>query len=126
MRSRQPELGESDHNQPRPPIRLLRVTNPRGGPPYALLEEAEGVLQIEAPDVGAPDELQVRLRSFWPVPPQPQNARLSPPLASWQPLDLYQSTSVPTTIGRGPWLPRPSWFWTFGCIFAHARTRTDP
>jgi hypothetical protein len=35
-------------------------------------------------------------------------------------------TSVPTTMGRGPRLPRPSWFWTFGCSSAHARTRTDP
>ena len=34
--------------------------------------------------------------------------------------------SVPTTMGKGPRLPRPSWFWTFGCSSAQARMRTNP
>src|SRR5215207_3229017 len=34
--------------------------------------------------------------------------------------------SVPTTMGRGPRVPFAAWLWTFGCISAHARTRTDP
>src|SRR5918995_1096298 len=35
------------------------------------------------------------------------------------------STSVPTTIGRGPRLPRPLCAQTFGCILAQARSQTD-
>ena len=33
---------------------------------------------------------------------------------------------MPTTMGRGPRVPRPWWFRTFGCNWAHARTRTHP
>ena len=84
------------------------------------------MLQIEAPDVGAPDELQVRLRSFWPVPPQPQNARLSPPLASWQPLDLYQHER-PDHDWQGTAAAPPLLVLDLRVhLFAHARTRTDP
>ena len=54
-RARQPELGESGHNQPRPSVGLLGVANPRRRPSHALLEEAEGVLQIETPHIRAPD-----------------------------------------------------------------------
>ena len=102
------------------------MTNPRGGPPHTLLEEAQGVLQVEAPHVGAPQEIEVRRCPLWPMPPQPQDPRLAPPFAAGQPLDLDQGMSVPTTMGRGPRVPRPSWFWTFGCSSAHARRRTAP
>src|SRR5919107_3137252 len=89
-RARQPELGESGHDQPRPPIRLLGVANPRRRPSHALLEEAQGVLQIETPDIRAPEEIQVRPRPLRPVPPQPQDPWLPPPFAAGQPLDLDQ------------------------------------
>src|SRR5215211_5698512 len=46
-RARQPELGESYHNQPRPPVGLLGVAYPRRRPSHALLEKAKGVFQIE-------------------------------------------------------------------------------
>ena len=124
--ARQPELGESGHNQPCPPVGLLGVANPRSGPSHALLEEAEGVLQIETSHIRAPDELQIRRRPLRPVPPQPQNPRLPPTLAAGQTLDLDQDERADHEMGRGPRLPRPSWFWTFGCSSAHARTRTDP
>ena len=80
--ARQSQLGEGGHHQPRPPIRLLGVAHPRRSPSHALLEEAEGVLQIEAPDVSAPDEIEVRRHPLRAVPPQPQNARLASPLAA--------------------------------------------
>jgi hypothetical protein len=51
--ARQSQLGEGGYHQPRPPIRLLGVAHPRRRPSHALLEESEGVLQIEAPDVSA-------------------------------------------------------------------------
>ncbi len=59
--ARQPELGESGQNQPRPPVGLLGVPYRRCGPSQSLFEKAEGMLQVEAPEVGAPDELQVRV-----------------------------------------------------------------
>src|SRR5215203_835161 len=70
-RARQPELGESYHNQPRPPVGLLGVAYPRRRPSHALLEKAKGVFQIETPHIRAPDEVQVRPRPFRSVPPQP-------------------------------------------------------
>src|SRR5215203_3769761 len=100
------------------------MANPRRGPSHALLEEAEGVLQVETPDVRTPDEIEVRHHPLRPVPPQPQNPRLPPTLAPWQTLYLETRMSVPTTIGKGPRLPRPSFLWTLGCSFSHARTRT--
>jgi hypothetical protein len=48
------------------------------------------VLQVKAPDVGAPDEIQIWRRPLRPVPPQPQNPRFTPTLASRQPLDLHK------------------------------------
>ena len=43
VRPRQPELGESCHNQPTPPVGLFGMVNPRRRPAHALFEEAEGV-----------------------------------------------------------------------------------
>ena len=48
------------------------------------------MFQIEAPDVGAPEEIQIRRRPLRPVPPQPKDARLAPTFASGQALDLDQ------------------------------------
>src|SRR3954469_7784252 len=64
------------------------MTHPRGGPSQSLFEKAEGMLQVEASDVSSPDEVEIGLPLT--VPPQPQNARLASPLATGQPLDLYQ------------------------------------
>ena len=47
------------------------------------------MLQVEAPDVGAPQQAKVRLDPFWPMPPQPQLLGLSPPFATRQPLHLH-------------------------------------
>jgi hypothetical protein len=87
------------------------------------------VLQVEAPDVRAPEEIEIRCRSLRTMPPQPQNPRLPPTLASRQPLDLDQderanhdgqgSPSAPPLVAlmvvdlRVQLSPRP-------------RTRTDP
>src|SRR5215212_1948065 len=46
------------------------------------------MLQVEASHVSSPDELEVRFSLT--MPPQPQNARLAPPLAPGQSLELYQ------------------------------------
>ena len=46
------------------------------------------MLQIETPDVRSPEQIEVRLT--FAVPPQPQNPRLAPPLATGQTLDLHQ------------------------------------
>src|SRR5215217_3826133 len=89
--ARQSQLGEGGYHQPRPPIRLLGVAHPRRRPSHALLQEAEGVLQIEAPDVSAPEQIEVRRHPLRAVPPQPQNARLASPLAAGQPLYLHQN-----------------------------------
>ena len=51
MRPRQPKLGESGQNQPRPPVGLLGVPYPRCAPSQSLFEKAESMLQVEAPDV---------------------------------------------------------------------------
>src|SRR5215218_7778158 len=80
--ARQPQLRVGGHYQPAPPVGLLGVANPRRRPSHALLEEAEGVLQVEAPYVRAPDEIQIRCRPLRTVPPQPQDPRLAPPLVS--------------------------------------------
>jgi hypothetical protein len=91
MRPRQSELGERGQNQPRPPVGLFGVAHAEGVPSERLLEEAEGMLQIEAPDVGAPEEAEIRRGSFGADPPQPQSLRLAPPLASGQPFDLHHN-----------------------------------
>jgi hypothetical protein len=124
--ARQAQLREGGQDQPRPSIRLLGITHPRCGPPQSLFEEAEGVLQVEAPHVRAPEEIEVRRRPLRPVPPQPQETLGSRRLSPRGSRSTSTSTSVPTAMGRGPRVPLPAWFWTFGCIFAHARTRTDP
>ena len=87
---RQAQLRIGGQDQPRPPVGLLGVAHPWARPPERLLEKAEGVLQVEAPDVGAPEELQVRRHLLRPVPPQPQNARLAPPLAAGQSRNLHE------------------------------------
>src|SRR5215217_2981512 len=90
VRPRQPQLGEGRQDQPRPPVGLLGMAHARGAPPERLLEEAEGVLHIEATSVSPPKEVEVRHGSSGAVPPQPQNPRLAPPLTSRQPLYLHQ------------------------------------
>ena len=87
-RPRQSQLGKSGYHQPRPPVGSLGVAHAKGCPSHALLEETEGVLQVKAPHVRAPDEIQIRRRPLRPVPLQPQNPRFPPTLAAGQPLDL--------------------------------------
>jgi hypothetical protein len=84
------------------------------------------MLQVEAPDVGAPQQAKVRLDPFWTMPPQPQLLGLSPPLGARQPLHLHQDERPYPTMGKGPRLPLPSCTRTFGCSFEKALTRTDP
>src|SRR3954454_15911920 len=62
-------------NEPRPAVRLLGVPDPRRGPPERLLEEADRVLQVEPPDVGPPQEVEVRLA--FAGEPKPQLLRLA-------------------------------------------------
>ena len=66
----QPKLRVSGDHQPRPPIGLLGMPHTRGGPSKRLLEGAKGVLRVEAPWVGAPEQFQVRRGPLGTVPPQ--------------------------------------------------------
>jgi hypothetical protein len=116
--TRQSELRVSGHHQPRPAIGLLGVAYPRCRPSHALLEEAEGVFQVETPHIRAPDEIQIRRGSLWPVPPQPQNPRLPPPLAARQPLDLDQDER-PDRDRQGP-SAAPS------CVVVYLRVQLGP
>src|SRR5215208_7228091 len=103
-RPRHPELGESCHHQPRPAVRLLGMTHPRRCPSQSLFEKAEGMLQVEAPHISSPDEVEIGLSLT--MPPQPQHARLSPPLAARQPLHLYQHKR-PNHDGQRPTAATP-------------------
>jgi hypothetical protein len=47
------------------------MTGPRGGPAEGLLGEADGVLQVEAAHVGAPQHRDIR--GAGSLPPQPQH-----------------------------------------------------
>ena len=58
-----------------PAVRLLRVPNPGRGPPERLFEEVYRVLQVKPPDVGSPQEVEVRFA--FSVPPKPQLLRLA-------------------------------------------------
>src|SRR4051812_47504334 len=60
-----------------------------GGPPQTLFEKAEGMLQIEAPHIRSPKQVELWLSST--VPPQPQLLGLSTPLAVWQAPYLHQN-----------------------------------
>src|SRR5215211_3245232 len=69
-RARQAQLGVGGQDQPRPEVGLLGVAHPRRGPAQSLLEKADGVLQVEPPDVGPPQEV----RSGSPLgSPPPEN-----------------------------------------------------
>src|SRR5207247_6516698 len=46
--SGQTELGVGGQDQPGPPVGLVRMTQPGSGPAQGLLEESEGVFQVEA------------------------------------------------------------------------------
>src|ERR671910_1526802 len=94
------------------------MANPRNGPSHALLEKAEGVFQVEAPCVRAPDEIQIRHRPLRTVPPQPQHPRLAPPLASGQTLDLDQDERAYHDPQRSPS--------TLSCVVTHLRVHLGP
>src|SRR5215211_1291834 len=94
------------------------MAHPRRRPSHALLEETEGVLQIKTPHIRTPDEIQIRPRPLWPVPPQPQNARLPPTLAPGQTLDLDQDERADHD-GQGS----PS---TLSCVVLDLRVQLGP
>jgi hypothetical protein len=71
----QAQLGVGGQHQPGPAVGLLGMPGPRGGPAQGLLTEPDGVLQVEAAHVGAPQHREVR--GVRPVPPQPQHLRRS-------------------------------------------------
>ena len=96
-RTCQAQLHVCRQDQPTPAVSLLRMTHSRDGPPQGLFEEAEGVLQVESADVGAPKEIEVRLSRA--SPPQPQLARLAG--RTRQPRNLHQHEGAPDD-GSGP------------------------
>src|SRR3712207_9459543 len=60
-RAGQAQLGIGGGDEPGPAIRLVWVAHARRGPARTLLQEADGVLQVEAPHVG--DRKSTRLNS---------------------------------------------------------------
>ena len=82
--------------------------------------------RIETPHIRAPDEVRLRRRPLRPVPHHSHKTRGSRRPSPRGRRSTSTRMSVPTTMGRGPRLPRPPRFWTFGRILAHARTRTFP
>ncbi len=57
-RACQLELGAGGEYEPGPPVRLLGAPDARRGPSERPLEETDGVLQVEPPYVGPPQEVQ--------------------------------------------------------------------
>jgi len=82
----QAQLGVGGDDEPGPAIGLLRMPHPRWRPTETLLAATQRVVQVEAPDLGAPEQIQIwHPRSS---PPQPQELRRIQP--GRQALDLDQ------------------------------------
>src|SRR6266540_4815664 len=65
---------------PGEPVGLFRGPGPGQGPVQGLLPKADGVLDVEAADVGPPQQRQIRGGTRWAGPPQPQRlGRPGPP-----------------------------------------------
>ncbi len=119
--SRQPQLRVGGPDQPGPAVGLLRVPHAGRRPAERLLAEAQRVLQVEAADVGAPEQAQVRLARAGP--PQPERPRLR----VWRGRrSTSTSTSVPRSTGRALRVPRSGCACCLGWSPPHARTRTTP
>src|SRR5215207_383506 len=67
----QAQLGVGGDHQPGPPLRLLGVAHPRGGPAEGLFTEPDGVLAVEPAGVGPPGKVEVHAAGSGP--PQPQH-----------------------------------------------------
>ena len=117
-------------------MEVLRALKARGAEARALVRDetkAHHLRDLEfepvTGDLGDPYERQMRSRSG-AVPSGPHHhshkTRGSRLLSPRGRRSTSTRMSVPTTMGRGLRLPRPSWFRTLGCSSAHARTRTDP
>lgn len=85
-RDGQAELGVGGNDQPGPAVGLLGGADPGRGPPQGALGEPEGVLGVEAAQVGPPHHVQVRQQPRRAAPPQPQ--RFVRGAAVGKPLDL--------------------------------------
>ena len=66
----QAELGVGQHHYPGPVVSLLRSPYAWGGPVEGLFTKSIGVFQIEPPDVGPPEQGEIRLAGS--APPQPE------------------------------------------------------
>jgi len=110
---------EGRQHQPRPHRSACPGWRSPGGRsiPESLLEEAEGMLQVQAPEISLPKKVEVRLAPFGACHHSHSSASArAASRPSGQPLDFHQDKSVPTAMGKGPRLPRPSCARTFGCI----------
>lgn len=90
------ELGVRDDDQPRPPVRRLRGAELRPGPAERLLDHAERVLQVEAPQERLPAQIDVGAGHADGGGPQPQWQRIS---AAGKPVDL-QTNQCPLDDGE--------------------------
>jgi len=59
QRTGEPELGVGHQHDPGPAVGRLGTAEPRCGPPQRLLEETEGVLEIEAPQKQLPQPVEI-------------------------------------------------------------------
>lgn len=73
-RARQSQLPVRREHEPRPAVSLFGMAQSWGRPAERLLEEAEGVFEIEAAYICSPDDAQVR--RIRPMPPQPEDLRV--------------------------------------------------
>jgi hypothetical protein len=54
------KLGMAGDHEPGPPVRGVRVAQLRGGPAQGLLEQPEGVFQVEAAQKRLPQPIDMR------------------------------------------------------------------
>ena len=67
----QPELGVGGHDDPGPAVALVGCADAWPGPAQSLLEEPEGVFQVEVAQEGSPQAVQISVGEFGPGVPQP-------------------------------------------------------
>src|SRR6266508_5121867 len=105
------ELGVAGDDQPGPPVGGLSIADLGCGPAQGLLEQAEGVLKIEAAQERLPEPVDVVGRGVGARPPQPDRFGVA---SARQMVDL-QADDRPLDDGqftrRAAWLDREGEPW---------------
>src|SRR5450759_5389019 len=115
------ELGVGGEDEPGPAVGLFAVAQRWGGPAQGVLEEPEGVLDVEAAQVSPPTDVEVEGGSRG----HEQQRLIGPAGGFGQVLDVDLIT-VPATIGSSSWSSQcPRWP-SLGCRPCQAQTLTVP